>query len=1088
MKSFLWILVATLSVAACGGGGDGGGNPGTPQPSSGIGSAGGTVTGPNGSQVVVPAGALSTNTSIAVAQSSQGAPPLPAGMTSAGEMFALTPHGTQFAAPVTIKIPYDSSATTSGAAPVLYKTNAQNQWEPVSGAAFDSGVATAQISSFSYTQVVVPPLTRNEPQRAWDFWLWPGDGSEIIVLDAGEQVGGDVDELITFGESSALTAEFSTLTQTLLEDFDANGYVFGTNNGVTYGALAEAPDGLLGTPEPIGSSTLFQQAQSFRKNAANARLTYTITAVTIIAEDFNPPLLTGPAPLVGFVEFDLIGRSAREDFYRTAGTASVFGANEHFFFEAETNGDSPEMLWFPEKFQFRVEDSAFGPETDPPTSCVGTRATLKLVRPIPIPIDLSQIDVGEEFTVHSLLTTEAHNRRGGRAAGDCQASYVGAYLRDPAEIGGTTIEFEGLEPTNNPLPLEQPPQLPPDPVECTAATNPLAEAGVLQFEDANFAVDESPRAVRKVAVTRTGGAAGKVSVNFATSDGTATNGDDYTTTNTTVFFADGEAGRRLVNVPIRRDIRPEGNETVQLALSQPGGCAALGAQTTATLTIVDDSAIVPVPTFTIGGSVAGLEGTGLVIEERTTGVRVTPTANSDFTFAYRFPQGTPYSVRIASHPTNPIQTCAVNNPTGTIQDADVTDVNIICFTQPPSGSLDVTFGSSGRVTNGLAAGADAIALQTDGKIVALGNNRLARYNTDGSLDAAFGTAGQVTASFSGIQDTAFDVAVQGDGKIVVVGVSRPGGINARNDFAIARFNADGTVDTTFGTAGKAYVDFLGGHDDANAVIVQPDGRIALIGYAATDAGGSAFDFAVARLTAAGALDTTFDSDGRATVDVAGELDRAYAAALQPDGAIVLAGEVRADRSDPGDVGLARLTVDGALDTTFGSGGTVHIDYADLDPSDGDPADSDQANDVAIQTDGKIVIAGHALVGSTTDFMIARLNADGSRDASFGTAGLVTTPFGTLQDLARAVVIQPDGAIVAAGQASASTGTDFGLVRLLSDGRFDSSFGGGGGLIVDFFGSSDAARALALQPDGKIVVAGVARNGTSNGVGLARVNP
>jgi uncharacterized delta-60 repeat protein len=86
------------------------------------------------------------------------------------------------------------------------------------------------------------------------------------------------------------------------------------------------------------------------------------------------------------------------------------------------------------------------------------------------------------------------------------------------------------------------------------------------------------------------------------------------------------------------------------------------------------------------------------------------------------------------------------------------------------------------------------------------------------------------------------------------------------------------------------------------------------------------------------------------------------------------------------------------------------------------------------------------------------------------------------------VIQPDGAIVAAGQASASTGTDFGLARLLSDGTFDSSFGGGGALIVDFFGSSDAARALALQSDGKIVAAGFARNGTSNGVGLVRINP
>lgn len=1078
MKGFVWILAATLALTACGGGDDGGGNPSGAQPTSGIGSAGGTVTGPNGSQVVIPAGALSTNTSIGVAQSSQGAPPLPAGMTSAGPMFALTPHGTQFAAPVTITIPYDSSAA-SGAAPVLYKTNAQNQWEPVSGATFASGMATAQISGFSYTQVVLPPLARNEPQRSWNFFLYPGDDSEIISLGGDEQVGGDVDELITFGESSALTAEFSTLTQTLPEDFEANGYVFGTNNGVTYGALAEAPDGRLGTPEPIGSLTFFRQSQSFVKNAADARLTYTITAVTIIAEDFNEPLLTGPAPLVGFVQFDLIGRVPQEEFYRAAGTASVYGANEHFFFDAETNADSPEMLWFPEKFQFRVEDSAFEPDPNEPTSCRGTRATLRLARPIAVPVDLSQIDVGEEFTVHSLLSTEAYNRRGGRAAGDCQASYVGAYLRDPAEIGGTTIEFEGLEPTNNPLPLEQLPPQPSEPVECTAATNPLAEAGVLQFEEASFAVDESPSAVRKVAITRTGGATGKVSASFTTSDGSATSGDDYTATNTTVFFADGESGRRLVNVPIRRDIRPEGNETVQLALSQPGGCAALGAQTTATLTILDDSEIVPVPTFTIGGSVAGLEGDGLVIEERTTGVRVTPAADGDFTFSYAFLQGTPYSVRIAAHPTNPLQTCAVSNANGTIGDSDITDVRVVCFTQPPSGSLDVTFGSDGRVTTGLPSAADAIALQSDGRIVALGSNRLARYNADGSLDATFGSAGQVTVSFSGVQDEALDVALQGDGKIVAVGASRPGGVNARDDFAIARFNADGTVDTAFGTAGRAYVDFAGGHDDATAVIVQPDGGILAIGYAATDVGGSAFDFAVARLTTAGVLDATFDSDGRATANVAGELDRAYAAALQPDGAIVLAGEVRADRSDPGDVGLARFTANGAPDTTFGSGGTVHISYA---------ADSDQAVDVAIQGDGKIVIAGNALVGSTADFLIARLNSDGGRDASFGTAGLVTTPFGTLQDFARAVVIQLDGAIVAAGQASSSTASDFGLVRVLSDGTFDSSFGGGGALIVDFFGSSDAARALALQPDGKIVAAGAARNGVSNGVGLARINP
>jgi uncharacterized delta-60 repeat protein len=1081
MNRFAWLLVAACLMTACGGGGGdtsgssgGGGN--TTLPPSGIGSAGGTVNGPSGAKVVVPAGALSQNTNIAVAQSSTGAPALPSGLTAAGEIFALTPHGTQFTAPVTLTIPFDQAAT-NGATPLLYKTNAQGNWEPIAGATFNSGVATAQISSFSHAVVVVPPLTRNEPSRSWTFLKIPGDGSDEIVLDdQHDVVGGELDVLVDFGQSSSFTFQFSRLHESVPEDFTANGYVFGTNNGMTYGALAEAPDGRLGTPEPIGSATLFTQSQSYIKNADNARLTYKITNVTIVAEDFNPPLLTGPAPLVGNVIFDLIAGNPTQ-FYKVEGTASVFGANEHFFPDAQTSDDSQDMLWFPGSFTLHIEDVGFGFGPNPIESCLGTRATLELAEPIPISVDLSSIGVGEEFTVFSGIVTETLNRRGGGSNLDCQASYVGAYLRDPADIQGTTIEFEGLTPTNRPVPLEQLQPRPPEPEECTAATNPLAEAGVLQFEAANFVMDESPRAVQTIAVTRTGGATGKVSATFTTSDGTATSGDDYTATNKLVLFADGESGRRLVRVPVSRDIRPEGDETVQLALSQPGGCAALGPQTTASLTIRDDSAIIPVRTFTVGGSVSGLDGTGLTIEEVTSGVRVTPAADGDFVFDYRFPEGSPYNVRIASHPTNPIQTCLVNNATG-IADANVTDVNVICNTTPPSGSLDSSFGSQGRVTAGLRGGADAIAIQGDGKIVALGDTRMARYNVDGSLDTTFGTAGEVTIALTGnLDDNTADVAIQTDGKIVVVGSGRLGGVNARHDFAIARFNADGTLDSTFGTSGKTFVDFVGQHDEATAVILQPDGRILAIGHAANAFGEN--DFAVVRLTTAGVLDTTFSSDGRANVNVLGDVDLAYAGALQADGALVIVGEVAADNSDSPDTGLVRFTADGALDTTFGGDGIVQIAYA---------PDTDEASDVAIQSDGKIVVVGPILVGSTLDFMIARLNADGTRDNSFGTAGLVTTPFGTLQDFARAVVIQPDGAIVAAGQASSANVTDFGLVRLRSDGTFDSSFGGGGSLIIDFFSSSDAARALALQPDGKIVAAGFARNGSTNGVGLARIQP
>src|SRR5690606_34680227 len=131
---------------------------------------------------------------------------------------------------------------------------------------------------------------------------------------------------------------------------------------------------------------------------------------------------------------------------------------------------------------------------------------------------------------------------------------------------------------------------------------------------------------------------------------------------------------------------------VLLELSEPGGCAALGEQSTATLTIRNDGAIIPVPTFTVGGSVAGLEGTGLVIEEATTGARVMPEGDGDFTFDYQFPQGTAYNVRIASNPTNPIQTCWVNNPAGTVAGGNVSAFGVGSTTELPTGSVDVGCG------------------------------------------------------------------------------------------------------------------------------------------------------------------------------------------------------------------------------------------------------------------------------------------------------------------------------------------------------------------------------------------------------------
>ena len=198
----------------------------------------------------------------------------------------------------------------------------------------------------------------------------------------------------------------------------------------------------------------------------------------------------------------------------------------------------------------------------------------------------------------------------------------------------------------------------------------------------------------------------------------------------------------------------------------------------------------PPLTFSVGGTVSGLLGTGLVLQQAGNGTEIEPVADGAFTFATRLSSGAQYDVRVGTQPTNPIQVCTVANGTGTIDHTDVTNVQVICITPPPQGSLDPTFGSGGKVTEGLPGGATAMALQDDGKIVLLGGMKLARYNPDGTIDANFGTGGTATVVFNaGLLDVADDVAIQPDGKIVVVGITRVG---TQDDFAVARFNPDGT--------------------------------------------------------------------------------------------------------------------------------------------------------------------------------------------------------------------------------------------------------------------------------------------------------
>lgn len=399
--------------------------------------------------------------------------------------------------------------------------------------------------------------------------------------------------------------------------------------------------------------------------------------------------------------------------------------------------------------------------------------------------------------------------------------------------------------------------------------------------------------------------------------------------------------------------------------------------------------------------------------------------------------------------------------------------------------LDASFGAGGKVTTdffGLDDEARAIVIQPDGKIIAVGGAAvintpntisrfgLARYNSDGSLDPTFGVGGKVTTDFFGIAADAYAAAIQPDGKIVVAGVTT---VNNSSDFALARYNADGSLDASFGSGGKVTTDFLGNFEQAYAVAVQPDGKIVAAGFSVIETGRN-WDFALARYNANGSLDTSFGSGGKVTTNFISGInensyDQAFGIALQANGKIVAAG--RSSGGMGSSFALARYNSNGTLDTSFGSTGKVTTNLGG------------GAYAVAIQVDGKIVAAG---VASDSDFALARYNTDGSLDASFGSGGKVTTDFFGGFDQAQAIAIQSDGKIIAAGVDVIGNSNDFALARYNSDGSLDSSFGNGGKMTTDFFGSNDAASGIALQPDGKIVVAGAAKS-TVFHFALARYN-
>ena len=389
------------------------------------------------------------------------------------------------------------------------------------------------------------------------------------------------------------------------------------------------------------------------------------------------------------------------------------------------------------------------------------------------------------------------------------------------------------------------------------------------------------------------------------------------------------------------------------------------------------------------------------------------------------------------------------------------------------GGRDPAFSGDGKATTNFASRndfANAVAIQADGKIVVAGRAGgaggkfgLARYNPNGTLDTSFGGDGKVTTNFSTTADDfANGVAIQADGKIVAAG-------HSSDRFALARYNSDGKLDVTFSGDGKMTTNFSSAFDDAFGVAVQADGKIVAAGHAGFDR------FALARYNANGTLDTTFSGNGKVTTNFSRASDLATGVAIAANGKIVAAGTAGSTEFS-GKFALARYNPDGTLDTTFSGNGKATTDFT--------PGEQDVAFGVAIQTNGRIVAAGGGDVGGVS-FALARFMRNGTLDNTFSGDGKLTTNFTSGLDAAHGVAIQADGKIVAAGHANLHR---FALARYNRNGSLDTTFSGNGKVVTNFttkdgFGD-DFANGVAIQADGKIVAAGRA-GGSGGRFALAR---
>jgi uncharacterized delta-60 repeat protein len=393
--------------------------------------------------------------------------------------------------------------------------------------------------------------------------------------------------------------------------------------------------------------------------------------------------------------------------------------------------------------------------------------------------------------------------------------------------------------------------------------------------------------------------------------------------------------------------------------------------------------------------------------------------------------------------------------------------------------LDNTFGISGLATTTFGQNLSFITsleLQTDGKILACGNNKIgnsnqlviSRYNADGTLDNSFGTLGKViTSIFNDGVSSYFKIKLQSDGKILIGGSS--GATLGATDFVILRLNIDGSFDNTFGTNGITITDINNKTNVAICLEIQNDNKILLAGRTYTD-----FEYdniAVVKYNSNGTLDNSFGNLGIFTLDIGGgginaSIETISSIKFLPNGKILLGGSTDDTSAvESYNFLLMRLNNNGSIDTTFGINGKTITNFGD----------SESIASLNITSDNKIIAAGSLWNGTARKICLAKYSIDGNIDTTFGNNGIVITQINSIamNDQILQATLITDNKLLCTGVSN----NDFLMVRYNSNGTLDNSFNMTGFKTTDFFGSTDVAYSSISQTDGTILLGGGSTNQT-----------